>query len=239
MSATVMRYPSQWAKLVPVVRSIIGDKHADVKVGIGLNFNHLNVVDSQYYSNSAQALDPSDGYWLGSGQRAVSPSVLQSANAFGAPPVDGAVVRRLVSEVIDFVGVSAYAPYSGPAFSRHEFETPRSTLAMLCGVMPMAWTLLRLSVLAKSSCITANSAWAEVKMEIDRCVLPCCLCCMCFPLLDCMLSEFFWLRIGWCSSLLPTASHVHQNSKILTIVAITTCCQYGSTAGQLAALAVL
>jgi hypothetical protein len=115
-----MRYPSQWAKLVPVVRSIIGSKHADVKVGIGLNFNHLHVVDSQYYS--AQAVDPSDGYWLGSGQRAVSPATLQNANAFSAAPIDGAGVRGLVSEVIDFVGVSAYAPYSAPGFPKHEFE---------------------------------------------------------------------------------------------------------------------
>ena len=46
MSATVMRFASQWATLVQGLRDRVGSDHADVKIGIGLNFNRLDDVTS-------------------------------------------------------------------------------------------------------------------------------------------------------------------------------------------------
>jgi hypothetical protein len=34
MSATIMRYTSAWASLIPHIKSTVGTKHADVKVGV-------------------------------------------------------------------------------------------------------------------------------------------------------------------------------------------------------------
>jgi hypothetical protein len=107
MSATIMRYTSQWATMVNAIKSIIGTKNADVKVGIGLNFNALDATETH---PPAGTLFP---FLLGSGQR---------ASRYPVPGIDGGAVRDLISNKIDFVGISAYAPYSGPGFSLSEFE---------------------------------------------------------------------------------------------------------------------
>ena len=108
MSATIMRYTSQWATMVPAIKNIIGNKHADVKVGIGLNFNALG--DTETHPPQGSGLI---GFLVGSGQR---------ASRYPVPAIDGGAVNDLLSNKIDFVGISAYAPYSGPGFSINEFE---------------------------------------------------------------------------------------------------------------------
>lgn len=108
MSATIMRYTSQWATMVPAIKSIIGGKHADVKVGIGLNFNALDATETHPPQGSGLV-----GFLLGSGQRAAR---------YPVPGIDGGAVRDLITNKIDFVGISAYAPYSGPGFGINEFE---------------------------------------------------------------------------------------------------------------------
>lgn len=108
MSATIMRYTSQWATMVPAIKSIVGTKHADVKVGIGLNFNALDATETHPPQGTGLV-----GFLLGSGQRAAR---------YPVPGIDGGAVRDLISNKIDFVGISAYAPYSGPGFGINEFE---------------------------------------------------------------------------------------------------------------------
>lgn len=107
MSATIMRYTSQWATMVSAIKNIIGTKNADVKVGIGLNFNALDATETH---PPAGTLFP---FLLGSGQR---------ASRYPVPGIDGGAVRDLITNKIDFVGISAYAPYSGPGFGLSEFE---------------------------------------------------------------------------------------------------------------------
>lgn len=125
MSATLMRFTSQWAQLVPTIRSIIGDKHADVKVGIGLNFNKLESTEALMAAKS----DTDAGYWIGSGQRAAPTEPMPAADgqqgvlaAAAVPPIDSASVKHLLTHIVDFIGVSAYAPYTGPNFRLHELE---------------------------------------------------------------------------------------------------------------------
>lgn len=108
MSATLMRYTSQWATLPAAIKNIVGNKHADVKVGIGLNFNALDATETHPPANSGLI-----GLLVGSGQR---------ASRYPVPGIDGAAVNDLVSNKIDFVGISAYAPYSGAGFGLSEFE---------------------------------------------------------------------------------------------------------------------
>lgn len=102
-----MRYTSQWATMVPQIKNIIGNKHADVKVGIGLNFNALDATETHPPAGS--------GFFglFGSGQRAAR---------YPVPGIDGGAVNDLITNKIDFVGISAYAPYSGPGFGLNEFE---------------------------------------------------------------------------------------------------------------------
>lgn len=46
MSATIMRFASQWGDLVQTLKDRVGSEHADVKIGIGLNYNRLDDVTS-------------------------------------------------------------------------------------------------------------------------------------------------------------------------------------------------
>jgi hypothetical protein len=108
MSATVMRFASQWAALVPRIKARIGVEHADVLVGIGLNFNRLDDTTSvsQRYGSSRLS-------WL--------LWQLGVEDNGDAPPIDAHSLQNLFSTV-NFVGISAYAPYSGPGFELNEFE---------------------------------------------------------------------------------------------------------------------
>lgn len=108
MSATLMRFTSDWASLIPTVKSIIGITYADVKVGVGLNFNALDAVEGVTPNPTTGFL----GAIFGGG----------STTAVNTPAIQSANVNDLLSNRIDFVGVSAYSPYSGAGFSLNEFQ---------------------------------------------------------------------------------------------------------------------
>eukprot|EP00878_Enallax_costatus_P016588 GHUV01017406.1.p1 GENE.GHUV01017406.1~~GHUV01017406.1.p1 ORF type:complete len:494 (+),score=70.49 GHUV01017406.1:303-1784(+) len=108
MSATVMRYTAEWQALIPGLRSTIGSKHADVKIGIGLNFNALDAVEGGTPPPNGGLI----GWLVGSRRASQNP----------IPSIDAAAVNKLVSQDIDFIGISAYAPYTGPGMQLNEFE---------------------------------------------------------------------------------------------------------------------
>lgn len=108
MSATLMRYTSDWASLIPVVRDTIGSGYADVKVGAGLNFNALDAVEGATTSTAGGFF----GSLLG-GAATSNPN---------APAIQAANVNNLLSSQLDFLGISAYSPYSGANFGTSEFQ---------------------------------------------------------------------------------------------------------------------
>jgi hypothetical protein len=129
MSATVMRYPRDWAALAGPLRSRVGPL-ADVKMGIGLNFNRLDDT-----SSTGQTYSSSRASWL--------LWLLGATDALGggggAPPVDAEGVQQLLGSALDFIGVSAYSPISGPGFPLNELENS----AFMLGVRSLAgWGLV-------------------------------------------------------------------------------------------------
>jgi hypothetical protein len=205
MSATVMRYPREWAALVDPLRARVGPL-ADVKLGIGLNFNRLDDTSSTgqvgavrggflitlphlfcrdagardgckallhprqrnqtnltksrrpptLHHPPAQTFSSSRVSWLmwaagATGGRgadrihAYTPGPATHppcpplnprrtlhdptprtrpdiATGRHVPPIDGPGIKSLIEQKLDFVGVSAYAPLSGPGMQRKEFE---------------------------------------------------------------------------------------------------------------------
>lgn len=109
MSATLMRYTSDWMTLVPLVKNTIGSNLADVKVGADLNFNALDAVEGATTTGASGFL----GALLGGSATAANPN---------APAIQAANVNSLLSEKLDFLGISAYSPYSGAGFSTSEFQ---------------------------------------------------------------------------------------------------------------------
>lgn len=109
MSATLMRYTAEWQALIPGLRATIGSKYADAKIGVGLNFNALDAVEG----GTPPANGGLIGWLVGSGAR---------ASRYPVPNIDAAAVNKLVSQDIDFIGISAYAPYTGPGMQLNEFE---------------------------------------------------------------------------------------------------------------------
>lgn len=105
MCATIMRYTSDWMSTIPSLRAIMGSDLADIKFGIGLNFNAL---DQTEYS-----VAPNTGFgWMFGAQR---------SDRY-APSIDAAAIYNMVTNTIDFIGISAYAPYTGPGMGLNEFE---------------------------------------------------------------------------------------------------------------------
>jgi hypothetical protein len=100
MGATIAKYPRDWAACVEPLRKIIGDD-ADVLFGIGVNFTGIS--KSQTSTNMP--------FFFG---------------FFGAqntePPSDPQGIKSLVEDKLDFIGVSAYAPGTGPGFPINEIE---------------------------------------------------------------------------------------------------------------------
>jgi hypothetical protein len=91
MSATIMRYSSQWGALMPRLRDRVGAAQADVKMGVGLNFNRLDdttSVSKTYGSSRMSWLAWLVGVEGGSGD---------------APPIDANALRTLLSQQLDFV----------------------------------------------------------------------------------------------------------------------------------------
>lgn len=115
MSATIMRFAAAWGKLMPGLRERIAGNNAgsvDVKMGVGLNFNRLDdttSVDQQWGSSRLS--------WLG-WQMGVD------ENRDGVPKIDVDALQRLFTQELDFLGLSAYAPYNlqGSSIPLKEFE---------------------------------------------------------------------------------------------------------------------
>lgn len=93
MSATVMRFASEWGGLVEGLRRRIGaGGHADVQLGIGLNFNRLDDVTSV-----SKTYDSSRISWL------MWQLGAEGGGGADAPLVDVAGLRRLLQQQLDFV----------------------------------------------------------------------------------------------------------------------------------------
>jgi hypothetical protein len=113
MSATIMRHPGDWGALTSPLRNRIlgGDSNlVSVKMGVGMNFNRLDDVTStnqQFGSSRLSWL-----FW----------SMDPEGSGRGAPDINTAALQSLFASQLDFVGISAYAPVSGPGLRLQEFE---------------------------------------------------------------------------------------------------------------------
>lgn len=127
-----MRFSSDWASLFPVVKNIIGSSLADVKVGVGLNFNALDGVESQPLDDASTTTNTQNEAGMGSfwsifvGQASTAPKVKFPANV---PEINAAAVNDLLSNKADFLGISAYYPYTGANFQVTEFESSARKVA--------------------------------------------------------------------------------------------------------------
>jgi hypothetical protein len=92
MSATIMRFAAQWGTLIPRLRDRVGNMHADIKMGVGLNFNRLDDTTSVSQTYGSSRLS-----WLAWLTGVEGPG---SANA---PPIDANALRALISQQLDFV----------------------------------------------------------------------------------------------------------------------------------------
>jgi hypothetical protein len=92
MSATIMRFAAQWGGVIPRLRDRVGSTHADVKMGVGLNFNRLDDTTSvsQTYGSSRLSWLA----WL---------TGIEGPGAGDAPPIDANALRALISQQLDFV----------------------------------------------------------------------------------------------------------------------------------------
>jgi hypothetical protein len=129
-----MRFASDWAALFPVVKSIIGNSLADIKVGVGLNFNALDAVESQPLEGSTASstagsqLEAGMGsFWSAFGLS--TPSAPAVCYPSSVPAINPASVRDLLANKADFLGISAYYPYSGADFVPAEFEASARQVA--------------------------------------------------------------------------------------------------------------
>jgi len=129
MSATIVRFASDWGRLIPGIRQRIaganGSSAVDVKVGVGLNFNRLDDTTSV-----AKQFDSSRLSWL-AWQVGLEPP---AGTRDGVPEIDVEGLRQLFTRQLDFLGISAYAPYNiaGNSFSLNEFE---NSAFILCNEM--------------------------------------------------------------------------------------------------------
>jgi hypothetical protein len=102
--------------LVPLIKNIIGDEIADVKVGAGLTYNALNAVEG---------VNTSTGSVFGSFRGGIS-GVKEPSTA---PTIQTANMKDLLSNQLDFLGVSAFAPFSGADFAPSEIFSSASQVA--------------------------------------------------------------------------------------------------------------
>ena len=101
--------------LVPTVKDIIGDGVADVKVGAGLSYNPLDAVEGAV--TSAAGLFTS---FIGGITGMADSSV---------PDIQVINIKELLSDKLDFLGLSAFAPLSGANFATSEFMNSATQMA--------------------------------------------------------------------------------------------------------------
>lgn len=118
MSATLMRYTSDWATLIPLIKDTVDSNLADVKVGVGLNFNALDAVECANQATTSTGLF---GALLG--------AATSTCTNAAAPSIQAAAVNDLLTNKLDFLGISAYAPYSGADFAISEFQNAAFNVA--------------------------------------------------------------------------------------------------------------
>jgi hypothetical protein len=124
-----MRYTTSWSNLYSFVKNTVGTDLADVKVGVGLNFNALDAVESQPLdaAPSTQTEAGRGSFWnLFGSQEPTAPAVKYPAIV---PEIIAANVRDLLSAQLDFLGISAYFPYSSANFDLSEFEASAGQVA--------------------------------------------------------------------------------------------------------------
>lgn len=117
MSATIMRYTTDWQQLIPLIKNTIGAKWADVKVGAGLSFNALDTVETTASTWGSSFLD---ALFAGTVKAPVNGS---------APPIQVDQLKQLFADKLDFLGISAYSPFSGSNFQTTEFENAANSVA--------------------------------------------------------------------------------------------------------------
>jgi hypothetical protein len=116
MSATLMRYTSDWAQLIPMVKHTIGTNFAEVKVGAGLNFNALEAVEGTAANLGSAFLD------------ALLSGIIKAPASAIAPAIQVEMLKVLLVEKLDFLVVSAYSPFSGVDFSINEFQNAATSV---------------------------------------------------------------------------------------------------------------
>jgi hypothetical protein len=116
MSATLMRYTSDWSQLIPLVKDTIGTNFADVKVGAGLNYNALEAVEGTATTLGSAFLD------------ALLSGAIRAPTNASAPVIQVNVLKVLLTEKLDFLGVSAYSPFSGTDFGINEFQNAATSI---------------------------------------------------------------------------------------------------------------
>jgi hypothetical protein len=117
MSATIMRFSREWGSMTEDLRARVegGLGLADVKIGVGLNFNRLDDTTSISKTYGSSRIS-----WL-------LWAVDAEGQAGNAPEIDVVSLRQLFNQQLDFVGISAYAPFTGPGMTLNEFENSAFT----------------------------------------------------------------------------------------------------------------
>jgi hypothetical protein len=110
-----------------MVKSIIGTTLADVKVGVGLNFNALDGVESQPLDGSASVTPKAPTLFnFFTGSYSTAPEVKYPSFV---PVIDASGVRDLLTNRIDFLSISAYYPYTSASFAATEFQNSAVSVA--------------------------------------------------------------------------------------------------------------
>jgi hypothetical protein len=123
-SAALMRYTSDWVQLIPLVKDTVGMDLADVKVEAGLNFNALEAVEGTATTLGSAFLD------------ALLSGIISAPTNAGAPVIQVDMLKVLLMEKLDFLGVSAYSPFSGVDFGVAEFQLEAKTVTQaLAGIV--------------------------------------------------------------------------------------------------------
>jgi hypothetical protein len=127
MSATLMRFTSDWVQLIPLIKDTVGMGVADVKVGAGFNFNALEAVEGTATTLGSAFLDA-----------LLSGNIKAPTTNASSPAIQVDMLKVLLMEKLDFLGVSAYSPFSGIEFGVSEFQNAATSvtqaLASIVGV---------------------------------------------------------------------------------------------------------